>query len=231
MNQLFILWIFIHKKLTTNLLVLVSKEDMEKLRQALKTLSEAEKQLRMSNDKLTWLTAALLQLAPDQQYLLPSSSTETSFNHSPLAQNNMGGRDISRKGGEHEMPNNGRDLPMHVRLESLPGGTSADFRNNGSTNGTSIDRKRNAASVMAPQWTPVQTSDAIRVNSRQVSGKSHKGYEEIWLEVLEKIQINSMREFLYQEGKLISVSFGAGTSHLHAFFIYIYCVIRTCICT
>ncbi|KAI5591063.1 hypothetical protein BDE02_04G053400 [Populus trichocarpa] len=187
----------------------LSKEDMEKLRQALKTLSEAEKQLRMSNDKLTWLTAALLQLAPDQQYLLPSSSTETSFNHSPLAQNNMGGRDISRKGGEHEMPNNGRDLPMHVRLESLPGGTSADFRNNGSTNGTSIDRKRNAASVMAPQWTPVQTSDAIRVNSRQVSGKSHKGYEEIWLEVLEKIQINSMREFLYQEGKLISVSFGA----------------------
>ncbi|KAG6777190.1 hypothetical protein POTOM_017006 [Populus tomentosa] len=187
----------------------LSKEDMEKLRQALKTLSEAEKQLRMSNDKLTWLTAALLQLAPDQQYLLPSSSTETSFNHSPLAQNNMGGRDISRKGGEHEMPNNGRDLSMHVRLESLPGGTSADFRNNGSTNGISMDRKRNTASGMAPQQSPAQTSDAIRVNSRQVSGKSHKGYEEIWLEVLEKIQINSMREFLYQEGKLISVSFGA----------------------
>ncbi|KAG6778902.1 hypothetical protein POTOM_015265 [Populus tomentosa] len=187
----------------------LSKEDMEKLRQALKTLSEAEKQLRMSNDKLTWLTAALLQLAPDQQYLLPSSSTETSFNHSPLAQNNMGGRDISRKGGEHEMPNNGRDLSMHVRLESFPGGTSADFHNNGSTNGISMDRKRNIASGMAPQRSPAQTSDAIRVNSRQVSGKSHKGYEEIWLEVLEKIQINSMREFLYQEGKLISVSFGA----------------------
>lgn len=64
--------------------VSVSKEDMEKLRQALKTLSEAEKQLRMSNDKLTWLTAALLQLAPDQQYVLPTSS-DNSFNHSPFA--------------------------------------------------------------------------------------------------------------------------------------------------
>ncbi|KAF9683702.1 hypothetical protein SADUNF_Sadunf04G0041700 [Salix dunnii] len=188
----------------------LSKEDMEKLRQALKTLSEAEKQLRMSNDKLTWLTAALLQLAPDQQYLLPSSSTETSFNHSPLPLNNMGGRDNSRKGGEHvEMPNNRRDLSKHVRLESLPGGTSADFRNRGSTNGISMDRKRNAVSGMAPHSTSAQTSDAIHVNSRHVSGKSHKGYEEIWLEVLEKIQINSMREFLYQEGKLISVSFGA----------------------
>ncbi|GER28463.1 replication factor C / DNA polymerase IIIgamma-tau subunit [Striga asiatica] len=54
----------------------LSKEEMEKLRQALKTLSEAEKQLRVSNDRLTWLTAALLQLAPEQQY--------TSFHHSPL---------------------------------------------------------------------------------------------------------------------------------------------------
>jgi len=57
---------------------------MEKLRQALKTLSEAEKQLRVSSDKTTWLTAALLQLAPDKQYLLPSSSTSTSLNHGVL---------------------------------------------------------------------------------------------------------------------------------------------------
>jgi DNA polymerase III gamma/tau subunit len=62
----------------------VSKDDMEKLRQALKTLSEAEKQLRVSNDKTTWLTAALLRLAPDKQYVLPSSSTSTSFNNGVL---------------------------------------------------------------------------------------------------------------------------------------------------
>uniref|UniRef100_A0A0D9V5A3 Uncharacterized protein n=1 Tax=Leersia perrieri TaxID=77586 RepID=A0A0D9V5A3_9ORYZ len=62
----------------------LSKDDMEKLRQALKTLSEAEKQLRVSNDKTTWLTAALLQLAPDKQYVLPSSSTSTSLNNGVL---------------------------------------------------------------------------------------------------------------------------------------------------
>ncbi|KAG8086169.1 hypothetical protein GUJ93_ZPchr0010g9924 [Zizania palustris] len=62
----------------------LSKDDMEKLRQALKTLSEAEKQLRVSNEKMTWLTAALLQLAPDKQYVLPSSSTSTSFNQGLL---------------------------------------------------------------------------------------------------------------------------------------------------
>ncbi|AQK97946.1 Protein STICHEL-like 3 [Zea mays] len=62
----------------------LSKEDMGKLRQALKILSETEKQLRVSSDKTTWLTAALLQLAPDKQYLLPSSSTSTSLNHGLL---------------------------------------------------------------------------------------------------------------------------------------------------
>ncbi|CAI0560869.1 unnamed protein product [Linum tenue] len=122
----------------------MSKEEMEKLRQALKTLSEAEKQLRMSNDKLTWLTAALLQLAPDQQYLLPSS--EPSLNHSPL--------------------------------------TSIDQHGNRLKNGANMEMRR------------------------QIPGKSHMGYEEIWIEVLENIQMKGLRDFLYQEGSLISVTFG-----------------------
>ncbi|KAI5000235.1 hypothetical protein ZWY2020_004824 [Hordeum vulgare] len=73
----------------------LSKNDMEKLRQALKTLSEAEKQLRVSNDKATWLAAALLQLAPDKQYMVPSSSTSTSFNHGVLA-GSLPGKDVAR---------------------------------------------------------------------------------------------------------------------------------------
>ncbi|KAJ9168665.1 hypothetical protein P3X46_020162 [Hevea brasiliensis] len=188
----------------------LSKEDMEKLRQALKTLSEAEKQLRMSNDKLTWLTAALLQLAPDQQYMLPSSSPETSFNHSPMTLNNANGRDVARKGGEQaEMPNNERSLSTNVRLENLPARTSGDFQINGVSNGVNADRKRNGGTRMVPQWTSALSSDTVRVSDRQMSAKSRKGYEEIWLEVLGKIQFNSIKEFLYQEGKLISVSFGA----------------------
>ncbi|KDP21141.1 hypothetical protein JCGZ_21612 [Jatropha curcas] len=188
----------------------LSKEDMEKLRQALKTLSEAEKQLRMSNDKITWLTAALLQLAPDQQYMLPSSSTETSFNHSPPTINHPNGRDIGMKSGEHtDMFNKDRGLSTQSRLENLPAGNSGDFHINGVSNGINVDRRRNAGAGMTPQRTSALSSDMVRVSGRQISGKSRKGYEEIWLEVLGKIQFNSIREFLYQEGKLISVSFGA----------------------
>ncbi|XVF25601.1 hypothetical protein REPUB_Repub13aG0226000 [Reevesia pubescens] len=186
-----------------------SKEDMEKLRQALKTLSEAEKQLRMSNDKLTWLTAALLQLAPDQQYILPISSADTSSHHNPLPLSDMGGRDIVRKGGELvELRNNPRGLSTNARLENLHAGSSGDFEA-GIMNGINLYRKRHVVAGMAPQQTSTVSADLIRVSGRQSLAKNRKGIEEIWLEVLEKIRVSSLKEFLYQEGKLISVSFGA----------------------
>lgn len=178
------------------------KEDMEKLRQALKTLSEAEKQLRMSNDKLTWLTAALLQLAPDQQYMLPSSSAEdTSFNHSPLPLND--GRAISRKGGmEHAMvSHNGKCLPTDVGVgkhhERSPGGTHDGSKVSGS-------KKQG---VRTASREPSAYDDTVGVNGKR--GKGHTEIEDIWLEVLENVQISCIKEFMYQEGKLISVSYGA----------------------
>ena len=173
--------------------ILVSKEDMEKLRQALRTLSEAEKQLRMSNDKLTWLTAALLQLAPDQQYML-SSSAETSFNHSPLALNNVNGRGLSRNADQ---------------LAEIPQkGLSTDLYDNRMAEGISLDKKRHSGVGVAPQQTIASADDLIKSSGKQVSGKD---IEEIWLEVLGKIRRNSIKEFFIQEGKLASVSFGAGT--------------------
>jgi hypothetical protein len=53
------------------------KEELRRLRQALKVLSEAEKQLRVSGDRPTWLTAALLQFAPDHSFLPSSANTST----------------------------------------------------------------------------------------------------------------------------------------------------------
>jgi hypothetical protein len=49
----------------------------------LKILLESEKQLRVSHDRPTWLTAALLQFAPDRSYV--PSSVDTSMAPSPIA--------------------------------------------------------------------------------------------------------------------------------------------------
>lgn len=62
----------------------VRKEEHERLRQALRVLSEAEKQLRSCSDRTTWLTAAFLQFAPSDSGLLPPSSLGTSVTQSPV---------------------------------------------------------------------------------------------------------------------------------------------------
>ncbi|XP_059664431.1 protein STICHEL-like 3 isoform X2 [Cornus florida] len=190
------------------------KEDMEKLRQALKTLSEAEKQLRMSNDRLTWLTAAMLQLAPDQQYMLPSSSADSSFNHSPSVLISAGGRERPRKSNVERdaMPSTDRGFSTDVRIENLQAGNFSDVNHNGKIEIISTDRKRNARAGTLPEQTFRVSTDLNRMSGRPLSGKVHKEIEDIWLEVLEKIEINGIKEFMYQEGKLISVSIGAAST-------------------
>ncbi|KAJ0448570.1 putative DNA-directed DNA polymerase [Helianthus annuus] len=148
----------------------LSKEDMEKLRLALKTLSEAEKQLRMSNDKLTWLTAALLQLAPDQQYVLPTSSVDASTYRSQLGFDNGGTRDGS-----------------HSHKSNFAHGETSEIQRGLLKTG--------------------ESSSGIQTKMKE--GLYQQEVEEIWFEVLENIQINSVKEFLYHEAKLTSVSFGA----------------------
>ncbi len=59
------------------------KAEQQHLQQALKVLAESEKQLRVPNDRSTWLTAALLQFPPDRSYL--PSSVDTSMSPSPIA--------------------------------------------------------------------------------------------------------------------------------------------------
>ncbi|XP_043689268.1 protein STICHEL-like 3 [Telopea speciosissima] len=185
----------------------LSKEDMEKLRQALKTLSEAEKQLRMSNDKLTWLTAALLQLAPDQQYVLPSSSGDTSFNHSPSVLNNNSRGDIARKSNIHHAntSNNETGLLTNIRMQLQNGSADDVVCDENKINSNSVGGKKQAE--RPPQRTFSLSTDITRGSGEQTSGKGHK--EEIWLAVLEKIEPYALCQFMQQEGKLISVSFGA----------------------
>lgn len=52
------------------LLYYIAEEEMQKLSNALKILSDAEKHLRASKNQTTWLTVALLQLSnTDSSYI------------------------------------------------------------------------------------------------------------------------------------------------------------------
>ncbi|KAL6620572.1 hypothetical protein ACP70R_035711 [Stipagrostis hirtigluma subsp. patula] len=178
----------------------LSKDDMEKLRQALKTLSEAEKQLRVSNDKMTWLTAALLQLAPDKQYILPSSSTSTNLNQGLLTRTDG---DIARNSNiDHSETYAGpHGLPRASELENR------QYRNGiGSSNNMANDYHGGRRPREHTPDSHVLSTSATRVNEGSKYSKTDS--EMIWQAVLETVQSDSLRKLLAKEGQLISVSLG-----------------------
>ncbi|KAF6985758.1 hypothetical protein CFC21_003578 [Triticum aestivum] len=173
----------------------LSKEDMEKLRQALKTLSEAEKQLRVSNDKMTWLTAALLQLAPDKQYVLPSSSTSTSFNQGlPTYPDG----DIARNSGPHGLSRASDQENLQYRRNANLGICSSHVTANNYHGGRRLREH-------TPDGHMLSTS-ATRMNEGSKCSKTDN--EMIWQAVLENVESDSLRKMMAKEGRVISVSLG-----------------------
>ncbi|KAL5202383.1 hypothetical protein ABZP36_013335 [Zizania latifolia] len=170
----------------------LSKDDMEKLRQALKTLFEAEKQLRVSNEKMTWLTAALLQLAPDKQYVRPSSSTSTSFNQGLLT---CPEGDIGRSSAiDHN--------EIHAGPHGLPRNANTGVGSGNNMAGTRSGKRHG-------EHTPdshLLSTGATRVN--EVSRYNKRDNEMIWQSVLEHVQSDSVRKMLAKEARLISISLG-----------------------
>ncbi|CAN6341296.1 unnamed protein product [Urochloa humidicola] len=181
----------------------LSKDDMEKLRQALKTLSEAEKQLRVSNDKMTWLTAALLQLAPDQQYILPSSSPSMSLNQGQL----------TRPDGEMARNSAMDHREVYAGIHGLPRASDLGNQQHRDVNlvaGSSNNMASNYHAGRRPgEHTPdshVLSAGATRANGGSRYSKTDS--ELIWQAVLDNVQSDSLRKLLAGEGRLISVSLG-----------------------
>uniref|UniRef100_A0ACD5U1E6 Uncharacterized protein n=1 Tax=Avena sativa TaxID=4498 RepID=A0ACD5U1E6_AVESA len=166
----------------------LSKEDMEKLRQALKTLSEAEKQLRVSNDKMTWLTAALLQLAPDKQYILPSSSTSTSFQGLPTYPEGYIARNSTTDNND-----------IYGGPHGLSRGSDRENQQYSTYHGGRRPREH------TPDGYKLSTSTS-RVNEGSKCSKTDN--ELIWQAVLESVQSDSLKKMMATEGRLISVSLG-----------------------
>ncbi|KAK0579527.1 hypothetical protein LWI29_027517 [Acer saccharum] len=77
---------------------------------------------------------------------------------------------MSRKCGEpSNISNREAGLSANVRLENFHAGSSADFINNSTMRGISLDRKRHGGAGMTPQRTSAISSDTIRVSGKQIS--------------------------------------------------------------
>ncbi|KAH7437972.1 hypothetical protein KP509_05G098800 [Ceratopteris richardii] len=222
----------IHKKNRKFFQPELSKQAMETLRQALKTLSHAEKQLRDSSDRTTWLTAALLQLAPDQSYVLSRSMSNTpsvvdaadgpsDINGTP----DLGSTYSKRRSKTHLKHYN------PGRFESVPDATvehALDEMSDSSVKSLASSRtlskgmqcqqnglhcKANESKIL---WSSPQVDDTGgNANVHITTLANQFDMEDVWQRFLDTIHSSSLREFLIAHGRLVSLSLSKGFAVVH----------------
>ncbi|KAG0629876.1 hypothetical protein M758_1G136300 [Ceratodon purpureus] len=194
------------------------KEEQHRLRQALKILSESEKQLRVTSDRATWLTAALLQFAPDRSFL--PSEANNSAAQSPLAPQS------ARPAPHHSLPRS--DLPsmdepeyqtqlgssMELGQHTLEAYAESSQRHDSPEvkNAVSLsEQKLEEAWTREPQQVAVEyageTSEARRASeaiSLEFQVFRDEALDELWNRVLREITSRSLKHLLHTHGRLVA---------------------------
>lgn len=208
------------------------------MRQALKVLAECEKQLRSSNDRPTWLTAALLQFAPDRSYL--PSSVDTSMAPSPIAFDTFERvplgepctprlpspqpATIQRKHLQKSSPANVDDVASRLQSQKdkdkTPISASSSLVRKEPQTGDHIQDTvhPSAVEVMSDRGFRPPTSlvlfDASRVGNRDFRELPRRDMEHVWGKVLDGCRSNVLRQLLSSHGTLMALSVARGTCYL-----------------
>ncbi|XP_068652966.1 protein STICHEL-like [Aristolochia californica] len=159
----------------------LSETELERLKRALKILSEAEKQLRQSSERSTWFTAALLQLgagsSPDATYSCSSSKQSLKNAKDDFS-------DSTTEGSTH-----GKKPDMHVLMRSR---SASMFRS------PSPVGDKSSSMLMAEHL----KIDAL---SASFSCMGRDKLDEIWRRCIEKCHSKTLRQLLCSHGKLVSM--------------------------
>lgn len=178
----------------------VTETELERLKRALRLLSEAEKQLRVSSERSTWFTATLLQLGS-------VSSPDPTHSGSSRRQ--------SSKTTEEEPSSTFKDSisdPQYAFRKSCSPPTS--FLKADRPKSNSKEENLPLMDTMSFSSKPSQNQlingdilagklDAGKTISRSMNSKM---LDEIWLRCVEKCHSKTLRQLLHTYGRLISIS-------------------------
>eukprot|EP01018_Ginkgo_biloba_P005854 Gb_09230 [translate_table: standard] len=213
----------------------VTEEELERLRQALKILSEAAKQLRASSDQTIWITVALLQIGPGSRQCPPlSSSACINATESSVALNTKDGKGHLHSGSSAQEIWDERKT-VEAEIEQLllsnaktprrtESSTDLSFKQIQTENG-GVEVYNTDARVHSPNYSPLLSGriggsiprmgiDNIDDNSRSCqtgfSFTSPRILDDIWRRTTEECHSNTLRHLLQTQVKLVSVSTGEG---------------------
>ncbi|XP_011011711.1 PREDICTED: protein STICHEL-like isoform X2 [Populus euphratica] len=171
--------------------LIVTEAELERLKHALRLLSEAEKQLRISSDRSTWFTATLLQLGstPSMDLTLSSSSRRQS---SRTTEENPSS--ASKESNVYK-PNS--DAQYFPRRSSSP---SSLYR---AINGHSSHQGEYEFNVKPPR---LMDSNDEMTGNKVFRYKNSDKLDDIWEKCIEKCHSQTLRQLLHAHGKLLSIS-------------------------
>jgi len=158
---------------------------MERLQQALKILSDAEKQLRLSSQRSTWFTAALLELGSSHS---PQPTPSRSSSRQSIKRLDDGGSEKTRESSSSENKSNPSLSIWESNSASIPGVTSGRISISAPRSLLDITQKEDATSVMVPRCVSPDKLDAI------------------WRWCVEKCDSERLKHMLYAHGKLVSIT-------------------------
>ncbi|ESQ35361.1 hypothetical protein EUTSA_v10006609mg [Eutrema salsugineum] len=165
----------------------LSEADMERLKHALKILSEAEKQLRVTTDRSTWFIATLLQLG-----LMPSPGTT----HTGSS------RRQSSRATEENLSSISREVIAYKQRSGLQCSNSSSptfLRKGGNTvHEMKLNSSSSDGSISSDGDTTASTMTLTCRNSEKLN--------DIWIKCIDKCHSKTLKQLLYTHGKLLSIS-------------------------
>ncbi|GJM95254.1 hypothetical protein PR202_ga11966 [Eleusine coracana subsp. coracana] len=178
----------------------ITDAELERLQQALKILSDAEKQIRLSSERSTWFTAALLQLGSGHNSEITQSRSSSKQSAKATSETIMEAvRESSASRSTSHPLFNFRDSKKTLDLKTSSGhaspqglaSLSSRIRPNGECR--SVDRGLHSA----------QTS--ISSEQRPMNSGTSDNLTQIWRKCIDNCHSKTLRQLLYDHGKLASV--------------------------
>ncbi|KAM4133984.1 hypothetical protein ACJW30_01G373700 [Castanea mollissima] len=185
----------------------LTKAELERLKHALKLLSEAEKQLRVSSERSTWFTATLLQLGslPSPDFAHSGSSRRQSCKTTEDDRSSAS-REVTaskQKSGAQYMPRKpASPASLHKAVSSSPNHLAELLSridvfssNSKPSQSQSVDAGASASSC-----------DDVMVGNIIFRCIDSEKLDDVWARCIERCHSKTLRQLLDAHGRLVSIS-------------------------
>ncbi|KAM1120553.1 hypothetical protein ACFXTH_044675 [Malus domestica] len=184
----------------------LAEAELERLKHALKILSEAEKQLRVSSERSTWFTATLLQLGSVPS---PDLTRSCSRRHSSKTTEDDSSS-ASREAATYKQKSNAQYM-LHKSISHA----SVQKALNGNSNhqGDSLSRNNNAKPLhghFTDSGASTPLHDDVTAGNAILRCANSEKLEDVWAQCIERCHSKTLRQLLHSHGKLVSISEAEG---------------------